>query len=268
MRHLLIISILLAVFALPALAQPELTTPPVAKEKVRQEAVQREQEAKDRDLKAENWPDGDLAVLNGMTAADIVKMQIFALEQPPNIIHLAFPQKRYLTHHFGTERRTELEAVLALTKRAPKYSIPAGMALKPLPPDRTLVVQPAKGEPFEFLYNADLDAPFAGVYSRELKEALYASSEITSRLSIIQLDGNKVLRTINTYAIPPHRGGMYSQELAVELRLTPENGLTLYLKLRDGDRKLLETEQPVRYGEATIFPSPGLGQIIVLLQKP
>ena len=271
MKALLLFIVVFALFTVPAQAQPDLTTP-YNQEKVRQEAVQQRQQAVvNRDLKAEQWPDGDLAVLKGMAAADIVKMQIFAADWPGGVIDLQrkeLYQKRYLTHYFGAEGRTEVEAVLALIKQAPKYE-PPGMLEIGLPPNRVLAVQPVKGEPFEFLYHSDLDAPFAAVYSRELKEALFTLSETTSRLSIIQLDGGKVVKTINTCAIPPHRGGMYSQSLSVELHLTPEKGLTLYLKLRDENGNLLVgDEQPVHYGQATLFTPRGPGQYIVLLQEP
>jgi hypothetical protein len=269
MRQLFVIALFLILFALPALAQTEYPTPE-EKEKTRQEAVRRQREAENRDLKAQQWPDGDLAVLKAMTAADIVKMQIFAADRTQRIVdqrRKELYQKRYLTFHFGTEHKTEVEAVLGLIKQAPKYKPPA-MELA-LPPNRVLVVQPVKGEPFEFIYNSNLDAPFAGVYSRELKEALFALSEKTTRLSIIQLDGDKMLSTINTSAIPAHRGGSYSQTLRVELHLTPEKNLTLYLKLCDEEGILLmEDEQPAHYGEATVYTSRGPGQYIVLLHEP
>jgi len=264
-------TLLLAFCVMPILAQPEHPTAE-EKEKARQEEVRRQQALKDRDLKAENWPDGELAALKAMAPADIVKMEIFAIDWPQRMIapgRKDLYKKVSSTFHFGTERRDELEVVLALIEQAPKYSLPAGVALEPMPPDRALVVQPVKGEPFEFLYSSALREPFAGVYSRELKEALYALSENTTGFSVIQLDGGKVTRTLNEWTCPPHRGGVASQILAVALHLSPEKGLTMSLKLRDEKGNiLLESEQPVHYGEATVFPSPGPGEFVVLLQKP
>ena len=268
MKHLFVAILLLTLCVLPALAQPAYPTPE-EKERARIADLLRQREAENRDLLTEPWADGELAVLRRMTAADIVKMQIFRVEWPQGVIdprRKELYQKRYLTFHFGTERKNEVAALLALIARAPKYA--PVREDPPLIPDRVLVVQPVKGEPFEFLYNSYLNSPFAGVYSRELKEALFALS-VTTRLSIIHLEGDRVLDTINTTAIPPHCGSSASQTLAVALHLTPEKYLTLHLKLRDknGDI-LLEDEQPVHYGEATVFTSPGPGRYIILLHQP
>ena len=52
------------------------------------------------------------------------------------------------------------------------------------------------------------------------------------------------------------------------MHLTPHKGLTLYLKVRDGQRTLMEDEKPIHYGDALVFDSEGPGHYIVTLQNP
>lgn len=56
--------------------------------------------------------------------------------------------------------------------------------------------------------------------------------------------------------------------MTVEMHLTPERGLTLYVKLRDGKNILMEAEKPMHYGEAKVFASEGENSYIVLLDRP
>jgi len=296
--HLIAVVVLLFVLPCLAPAQPEIVAPggevpppQIAKPRIPQQPVKVVFE--DLDLRAGNWAQGSLETLKRLTAADIVKMQIFALKRADQLpfgvevalgvvevalgaeeeqLHdavrmwrLMLNQKSLLSHHFGTEGTGEIAALLALIAKA-TTPVPVRTAA-PLPPDRVLVVQPVKGEPFEFLYNASLHEPFAGVYSRELKEALYALSEPDIRMSLIELKGTQIHRTLNLSTIPAHRGGIGGQDYFVSLCLAPEQGLLLRLKLKVDDA-VIEGELPAHFGQAVSYPAPAPWQCLVLLHEP
>ena len=131
-----------------------------------------------------------------------------------------------------------------------------------------LVVQPVQGEPFEILFSSDLEAPFGEVYSLELKEALYALAGCRTGVTVIHFDNEAVQRTTHHRITAPHAGGRSTQTTDTEMHLTPKNGLTLYVRIREKKEVLMEDEQPLHYGEAKVFKSSGPGHYIVLLHKP
>lgn len=139
----------------------------------------------------------------------------------------------------------------------------------PASPDFVMVVTPVNGEPFEFMYSSQFSAPIGGLWSLELKEALWSLTHTSSALDIIYLLDDKVAGVEHGSVIPPHEGSTSSRLLTAQMRLTPERGLTLYLKLRSTQTgALMEDEQPLHYGQAAIYKSNGPGKFIVLLQNP
>ena len=229
-------------------------------------------DAKPLDLLGREWPEDDGTRLRKMEAGDVVRMQVCRLEWPEDVgqrLRPGLTRKHYmerpLTHDEDTE---EIKALLALVKRAPPAKpIPADMPLTPAIRDRSLVVQPVEGEPFEILYS-DLGGPFGGFHSVELQEALFALAGGKTRITIIHFHEGEVQSVIHHKAIAPHTGGYSSQTTSAEMHLTSEKGLTLYLKVRDGKTVLMEDEKPMHYGEAKVFASKGPGTYIVLLQQP
>ncbi len=215
------------------------------------------------------WPEGNAAMLQKMTAEDIARMQIFGVTWEGSIDERRKEQlskRYYMEPPFGTEGKEEVEALLTLCKRAKKFR-PRRMQ-GPLIPNRVLVVQPVKGEPFEIMHNSGLHAPFGGLESLELKEALFALGGGRTRITIIDFHESKVQRVIHHSAIAPHTGGVSSQTVRGEMHLTSEQGLTLYLKVRDGANTLMEDEKRMHYGEAKVFAGEGPGSWVVLLHKP
>ena len=237
-----------------------------AKEKARVDAIKKKQAAMDRSLMAD-WPQGDVEKLRDMDAGEIVKIQIFAADWPDHVIDPKRPHvKRALEQPFTTEKHRDLVAsFLAMLGRAKPWK-PARAAGTRI--DRVLVVQPVEGEPFEFLYSAESNAPFAGLGSVELKEALYALSGGPSRVTIIWLEDGKVRGTLTQELIAPQQGGVFSATLSARLTLMPANGLALSIKLRSGGQVIVDDEQPMSYDQAKVFPSKDKATTIVLLRRP
>jgi len=229
------------------------------------------------DLKLKWWRIGSAPDLQKMEAKDIEKIQIFRLNWPKGVVD---PRRREeLAQKFYTERpltRNEdaktIESLLGILRlaRPPKAPDPAihHRSDKPGSPNRVLVVQPAKGEPFEIPYNSGFHAPFDGLESLELKEALFALEGGRTRFTIIHFDKGEVQQVIHHQAIAPHTGGVYSRTVTGEMHLLPKQALTLYVKVRDGRKTLMEDEKPMHYGCAKVYNSSGPGSYIVLLEEP
>ena len=226
--------------------------------------------ADEPDLKSKWWPTGSAVDLQKMDAKDIEKIQIFRLDWPKGTIdprrkeELAQKQyaKRPLTHEEDTR---EIEGLLALLRQAEIYRKPK--MCRPHCPNRVLVVQPVAGKPFEILFSSYFHEPFGEVHSLELKEALYALAGGSTRITVIHFDKGKVQQVIHHSAIAPHTGGVSSQTATAEMHLTPEEGLTLYVKIRDGKDVLMEDKKPMHYGDVKVFKSSGPSSYIVLLHK-
>ncbi len=226
-----------------------------------------------RDLVGREWAEDDGTRLRKLEAGGIVRMQLCRLEWPQGVGHRLRPgltRKQYTTRPLTHEEDTEeMKVLLALVKRAPAAKPVGGrgeLAIR----NRSLVVEPAEGEPFEILYASGFDQhePFGGFHSLELKEALYALAGESTRIIIIHFEGGEVRRVIHHSAIAPHTGGVSSQTATAEMHLTSEKGLTLYVKVRDGQTVLMEDEKPLHYGGAAVFASKGPGSWIVLLHRP
>jgi hypothetical protein len=214
------------------------------------------------DLLGKQWEQGDVERLSRMHPDEIVKMQVVGLVwngDEAKHVRCGLP--------FGVGKREELKGVLALVKAAGNYE-PHGDMEWGVQPDRALVVQPWRGEPFEIHYESALTAPFGDRDSRPLKDALYALSGGQHRITIVHLDEGKIERVMHTYAIAPHLGGHSTDWLDAELHLTAEKGLTLFLRVHTGVEDLMKDEQPMRYGEGKIFQSDGRGTWIVVLDIP
>jgi hypothetical protein len=164
---------------------------------------------------------------------------------------------------FGIQSRNELATLLLLIKNARKYKERVGLKMDM--PDRVLVVQPRGQAPFEIPYSSGFDEPLDDVYSFALKEALYALSGGANYISVIHLENQAVKRVIQTGTVAPHRGGSYTPTLSAELHLTPERGLTLFLKLTAAGTVVLQKEKNVSYGRATVFSTTGGSTYVVLL---
>lgn len=214
------------------------------------------------DLMSKAWQEGSLELLKTLHPDDIVKMQVLGLVE-----HEGTMKKVRCGRPFGLGSRNELEGLLALIKAAPAYE-PHPEEMLSAVPDRALVVQPWQGEPFEIHYDSGFTTPFAGLGSRRLKEALHALSGGQHRITAVRLVGGKVDRVVHTYAIAPHLGGHSTDYVNAELHLTPEQGLTLYLRLHmDLDDWALD-EQPMGFGEAKVFKSDRFGTYVVVLDLP
>ena len=227
--------------------------------------------ADEADLKSQWWRDGTIADLKSMEAGDIKRIQICRIEWPKRVIAPSkkeeYAEKKYATRPLSHEEDTqEISGLLKLIREAEPFK-ESGRHERSTP-DCVLVVEPVKGKPFEILFSTQLDEPLGEVYSLELKEALYALAGKSTRFSIICFDKGEVQRVIHHWAIAPHTGGVSSQTTDAEMHLTSEKGLTLYVKVRDGEDVLMEDEKPMHYGEAKVFESSGKGSYIVLLQEP
>lgn len=218
-------------------------------------------EREDRKLMEKEWRKGGLEELQAMTAKDVKSMQVFNLTRQN--------KKEYREHAVTTARNApQIEAFLRFLKTSKQYFIPHGVPLCPFPPDRVLVIEPATGAPFEFAYSDYLDEPFAGVHSLELKEALYALGGGNFPISVILLKEGQVNAVSHHAVIAPHRGGFGGGNLAAELRLTPQVGISLWVKIGDDERPVVERDMPMHFGDAKVFASGNEGIYIVLLHKP
>jgi hypothetical protein len=234
-----------------------------AKEKARVDAILKKRAAMDRPLKGD-WPAGDVGKFRDMDPEQIVKIQIFGIEWPDHVVAPGRPHvKQYLEKPFSTEEnRTMVASLLALLGRAKPWKPTRAEAMRF---DRVLVVQPVEGEPFEFLYSNEFTEPFAGLASPELKEALSAMSSV-SRVSIIRLQDGKVQQTLLQEVIAPE-GSVNTATMRTQLKMTPANGLMLAIKLRREGEVLVDDVLPIRYEQATVFPSKDKATTIVLFRQ-
>ena len=225
------------------------------------------------DLKSKWWPNGSALDLQKREAKDIEKIQIFRLEWPkggfsPDTKE-RHPKKQYATRPLMHDEDTqEIEGLLTLLKRANKKPAP-GVMYESYVPDLALVVKPVGKQPFQILFSSELrHEPFGEVYSLELKEVLYALVN-GSNFTVIHLDKGEVNRVFHHRTPSPLLdGGFTSRDVKAEMHLSVERGLTLYVRVRDGRKTLMEDEKALHYGEAKVFKSSGPGSYIVLLQKP
>jgi hypothetical protein len=248
-----------------ALGQADPDEQAKAKEKARVDAILKKRAAMDRPLKGD-WPAGDVGKLRDMDPEQIVKIQIFAIEWPDHAVDPRRPHiKQYLEHPYSAEEhRNVVASLLALLGRAKPFVKPGGR-YEPFTPDRVLVVQPVEGEPFEFLYSNEFKEPFAGLASPELKEALWAMSSV-SRVSIIRLLDGKVQQTLLQEVIAPE-GSVETATMRTQLKMTPADGLMLAIKLRRDGEVLVDDVLPIRYEQATVFPSKDKATTIVLFRQ-
>jgi hypothetical protein len=217
-------------------------------------------ERQDRRLMAETCQKGSVAELQCMTAEDIRSLQVYDLDQEG--------KKHYREHAVTTERhKPQVAAFLQAFRNAKNFSIPRGVPRDPCPPDSVVVIEPVRGEPFEFSYSRYLHEPFAGMYSRELKEALYSLGGGNFPITIIHFRHGTVQRVFHENVIAPHRGGT-AGIFSAELHLTPKNGLTVWVNITENGRTVMEGEVPMHFGDAKVFPSTDQGSYIVLLNKP
>jgi len=218
----------------------------------------------DLDLFGQRWRKGDVTALRKMTSAEIVKLQVLGIDPLG---------KRYRLERPVTvgRNKAEIEALLVLLGRATAFSVREGVPWDPALADRVLVVQPAKGKPFEFEYSADFGEPFAGLRAADFKQALYALSGAGPRfaqfpISIVHFDKDQVQKVIHTHAIAPHRGETGGGTVTAKLRLTAKDGLTLYLRVHEpGGKTLMEDRKQMRLGDAKVFATKESGNYIVLL---
>lgn len=217
-------------------------------------------ERQDRRLMAEALRKGDVAEFQRMTADNIISLQVYDLDQEG--------KKRYREHAVTTERnKPQVATILQVVRNAKEFSIPHGVPRAPCPPDSVLVVQPVKGDPFEFSYSRDLQEPFAGLYSREMKEALFSISGGEFPITIIHVREGEVHKVFHEFVMAPHRGGT-GGAVSAELHLTPMDGLTVWTKITEQGKTLMEGERSMHFGDAKVFPSRDRGSYIVLLHRP
>jgi len=219
------------------------------------------------ELSAKNWREGSVEVLRRMKPEDVLRIQVFRIDD----LGEKHPLERPLE---ADEHEQQIDGLLTLLRRSAPFKMKKGVPRDPAPPDRVLVVQPVRGDPFQFAYSADFGEPFAGLAAPDFKEALFAISGggrrfATFPLTIIHFEKDEVQRVIHAEAIPPHRGSVSGGTLTVELHLTSEDGLSLYLHLHELQGKtILKDEKPMHFGQAKVFDSEGPGRYIVLLHKP
>jgi len=218
----------------------------------------------DLDLFGQRWRKGDVTALRKMTFEEIVKIQVLGIDPLG---------KRYRLERPVTVDRNaaEIDALLVLLGRATAFRMREGVPWVPAAADRVLVVQPAKGKPFEFEYNAYFAEPFAGLRAADFKQALFALSGSGPRfaqfpISIMHFDKDQVRKVIHTHAIAPHRGETGGGTVTAKLRLTAKEGLTLYLRVHELNGKtLMEDRKQMRFGDAKVFAAKESGSYIVLL---
>jgi hypothetical protein len=64
-------------------------------------------------------------------------------------------------------------------------------------------------------------------------------------------------------------GSVSSATTEAKISVTNQDGLRLYLRLRSPDgTTLMEDEQPMRYGAASVYTSKGPGKYVVLVENP
>jgi hypothetical protein len=220
------------------------------------------------------WPElqtihrqGTAEMLQQIKPDEIAKIQILRFEHLPS----GEIERKYAGRPMekGPEDTPEIGGLCALVAQADKYVRPPGLRRILGGPDYVLVVHPVTGAPFEIPYSSHLDEPFGGVHSRPLKEALYALAGGTIKVTIIQFDQGAVQEVFHTQAIAPHGGGVYSARTSVEMRLNADDGLTLYVKVREKKTTLMEDNQPLRFGDAEVYKrtQAGRGHYIVLLGR-
>lgn len=207
----------------------------------------------------------DIASLQKIDPESIATMQIYRLEWKG-----VESVRKYLSIPFGEDSRQEIDALMALIKKAPKAVL--GSRGEMDPPDRVLVIRLVEGPAAEILYNSKLDAPFADVQSRKLKEALYALSCNSNSLAIMQVKSDKTIDVKHTWAQSVQRSGVTaSGGVTLALRLGAEGDLVLRLKVTDESRTriFVDGQKPIQYGRAVVFDTlDGDDMFIAYLLQP
>ncbi|HLX62283.1 MAG TPA: hypothetical protein VKX17_13470 [Planctomycetota bacterium] len=207
-------------------------------------------------------PRGTAEMIDKLDVSEIEKIELLRLDWGRNPIddRDTSPARRVYTEAPllpGEEKREQAATLLKLIKDAPAFA-KRQRGFEPMSSDSVMVIHLKGGQAFEIVYHAGLKSPFAGRYSLELKEALWSLSHHDSRITIIHIKDGKVKRTIHEI------GSGASGTLQVEMHLTREKGLSLYLRLMAEedygkplkDRKVeMEDEQVVHYGESAIYKS-------------
>jgi hypothetical protein len=197
--------------------------------------------------KVENPTPIDVGSLKKTSPEEIAEMQIYRIEWVDQK-----PVKRYLSIPFGKDSRQEIEAVMKLIKKAPKWT-PSGLEMND--PDRALVIRLTDGNAFEILYNSHLKHPFAGLDLRKLKEALYGLSCNSNKIAIMQIKGDKTIDVTHMSAQSVQRSGHSSNGIVtVALKLNGKGDLVLNLKIKDSSRNqiLVDGQKAIQYGGAVV----------------
>ena len=220
----------------------------------RQEAVEA---AARKKQSVRDFPQGTAARLKDLAAADVARMEIFAL--------IRGDRERPAKRHAGGPLEEEQVAAVLVLFGAAEPARPRGDR-RPPPMTPTLVVEPAagKGDPFEIHYYADLDEPIGGVDSRPLKEALWGLSH-SCRCSLIHVRDGQVVDTWVERDAPPIGQSVAGRGLSINTELDPQGRIILRLRLGPAEDPAVDAALPVNYGRAVAFPHREGGHVVALL---
>ena len=197
--------------------------------------------------------------LRAMSADEIESMQFFRLDREDGGF-----KKRFIGKPVS---RTAIRGILHLCRQAGEPRRRSRERRKQLRPDYSLVVKPVKGGIFEIRYDSRVSAPFGGLESRELKEAIYAATVSGGYCTAIHFKGNKVVGTTRC-AIRAGGRKHGTEHYKVAMRIDERGRLILDLRIKRDGKVIMQGRLPMRYGQAKVFPHDGEGHMIVLLQEP
>jgi len=204
--------------------------------------------AKIDQLRLKEHPAGKGEMLRKLAFADIQVMQIFRVNPDGS--------KGYVDPPLS---ENTIQGILALCKKAKPYQHPKkGIRSRC---DYVMVVQLKSGQSFEIRYSSILGEPFGGLYSKDLKEALYFVSRLGGRCSLINFVDGKVTDVKHTWV------GSSGQGLSVKMWLNIKGELVLRVKMYEKGKNTIDQSIPMHYGDAKVFNHKGKGHLIVLLHK-
>ncbi len=219
----------------------------------------------DRDLSIE-LPKGSAGQLRKLDANDIVKMQVFRIED------IRYEQragrkvkvydKVYTGPAFGVEHPDRAAAIVNLLKNAKAAGRRFGCEAIS---DHVLVVQPRTGKPFEIPYQGGIRGDFAGFDAPKVKELLHVLSGGRARIAVMHLVDQKI-RSTQILGLQTGTRGYYTQ-----LAIHPQKGLGVELKIVDDNRhKVVHETVTLRFcrAQALAGSKGGEGTYVVLLQEP
>ncbi|HUT29588.1 MAG TPA: hypothetical protein VMX13_07345 [Sedimentisphaerales bacterium] len=224
--------------------------------KVHEANAQREAPGPQGEVKSGEKSDGSSRLRN-LNADDVKKVEVFRLEQAGGTA-----ERRYIRSALDVRA---IKGILALCRKARKYERPA--ELEPEFANRVMAVELKSGEVLEIPYNSRWHAPFGGLESQELKEALYALTNY-SHGTVIHFAEGQVLETIAFDSIQVGEGSHATTRWEASMDLDEQGQLSLHVKLRQARSFRMDDSQPMRYGQAKVFKYDGNGHMIVLLQEP